>query len=148
MKESKPTLQIYSELQTAYDHFNRELFEGQLSECILLLDNKEKRMYGYYRYKQFVNQQGDSCDCIALNPQHFAARDIQEVMQTIVHEMTHMWQYHFGVKHSEKSYHDKEWADKMEALGLMPSDTGRPGGKKTGQNMGDYAIKGGLFLQS
>lgn len=23
MKESKPTLQIYSELQSAYDHFNR-----------------------------------------------------------------------------------------------------------------------------
>lgn len=83
-----------------------------------------------------------------MHTQHFAARDVQEVMQTIVHEMTHMWQYNFGVKHSEKSYNDKEWADKIEALGLMPSDTGRPGGKKTGQNMGDYAIEGGLFLQS
>lgn len=34
----------------------------------------------------------------------------------------------------------------MESIGLMPSSTGLPGGKKTGQKMGDYAIQGGEFL--
>jgi len=34
----------------------------------------------------------------------------------------------------------------MEALGLMPSETGKPKGRKTGQNMNDYPLKGGLFL--
>ena len=33
----------------------------------------------------------------------------------------------------------------MESIGLMPSSTGEPGGKKTGQKMGDYPIKNGAF---
>lgn len=142
----KPTAQIYSELQTAYDHFNKELFAGALPACILLLDNKDKRTYGYYSYKQFVNDKGIMCDAIALNPQFFAARQIVEVMQTVVHEMCHLWQYHFGDKKSERTYHNKEWGDKMESVGLMPSASGRPGGRKTGQQMADYAIEGGIFL--
>jgi hypothetical protein len=35
----------------------------------------------------------------------------------------------------------------MEAVGLMPSTTGRPGGKKTGEKMSDYPIPGGRFLK-
>ena len=30
----------------------------------------------------------------------------------------------------------------------MPSSTGRPGGKRTGDHMADYAIEGGRFLQA
>lgn len=33
----------------------------------------------------------------------------------------------------------------MEEVGLIPSDTGRPGGKKVGQQMSDYPQKGGEF---
>ena len=36
----------------------------------------------------------------------------------------------------------------MQQVGLMPSDTGRPGGKKTGQGIRDYAIEGGVFLKA
>lgn len=148
MPKTKPTYQIYFELQQAYDHFNKELFQNKLPDCILLLDNKNKRTYGYYCYEQFVNDLGESCDAIALNPQHFATRKIIEVMQTIVHEMTHLWQYHLGDKNSRQTYHNAEWGNKMESIGLMPSSTGQPGGKKTGQFMSDYPIEGSLFLQS
>lgn len=143
----KPTIQLYSELQQAYDHFNNELFNNSLPDCILLLYNKEKRCYGYYAKEQFINDDGVKCDAIALNPQHFGNKDIVEVMQTIVHEMCHMWQFHYG-KTSRSGYHNKEWGNKMESLGLMPSSTGMVGGKKTGQNMRDYPIEGGLFLAS
>jgi len=33
----------------------------------------------------------------------------------------------------------------MESLGLVPSSTGAPGGKKTGQKMNDYPLKNGIF---
>jgi hypothetical protein len=33
----------------------------------------------------------------------------------------------------------------MLAIGLMPSDTGAPGGKQTGQQMSHYIIEGGPF---
>lgn len=68
-------------------------------------------------------------------------------MQTLVHEMVHQWQAHFG-KRGRGRYHNDEWADKMETIGLMPSSTGHPGGKRTGDHMADYAIKGGRFLRA
>ena len=36
----------------------------------------------------------------------------------------------------------------MESVGLMPSTTGAPGGKRTGQNMSDYPIENGVFLKA
>ena len=68
-------------------------------------------------------------------------------MQTLVHEMVHLWQAHFG-KPGRGRYHNGQWADKMEAIGLMPSSTGKPGGQRTGDCMADYAIEGGRFLQA
>jgi hypothetical protein len=36
----------------------------------------------------------------------------------------------------------------MEEVGLIPSDTGQPGGKKTGQRMTHYVDPDGLFQQA
>jgi hypothetical protein len=63
------------------------------------------------------------------------------------HEMIHEGQEVFG-KPSRGRYHNKEWADKMEALGLMPSHDGEPGGRRTGQRMTHYIIKGGPFQKA
>lgn len=43
--------------------------------------------------------------------------------------------------------HDKVWADKMFSLGLIPSSTGLPGGKKMAKNMSHYPNKEGLFSE-
>lgn len=43
---------------------------------------------------------------------------------------------------------NRQWAAKMEAVGLMPSSTGRAGGKRTGEKMSDYPIEGGDFLSA
>ena len=36
----------------------------------------------------------------------------------------------------------------MDAVGLTPSNTGQPGGKRTGQHMADYPTPGGPFLRA
>lgn len=66
-------------------------------------------------------------------------------MQTLVHEQCHLYQQWFG-KAGRGRYHNKEWADLMESIGLMPSSTGKEGGKRTGDRMSDYPIEGGRFL--
>ncbi len=58
--------------------------------------------------------------------------------------MCHLWQHHFGTP-SRTGYHNKEWAAKMREVGLIPSDTGKPGGKDTGQKVSDYLEEGGRF---
>ena len=139
-----PTAEAYAELQQAYDHFNAQLFEGQLPHCLITLQ-REKKTCGYFSSKRFGNMQGELTDEIALNPSYFAAVPLVETFQTLVHEMTHLWQSHFGTP-GRGRYHNAEWARKMESIGLMPSSTGKPGGLRTGDAMGDYAIEGGRFV--
>ncbi len=140
-----PTRDAYGELQLAFDHFNDRLFDGQLPRCLITLQ-REKKCYGYFSAGRFVknNARDVITDEIALNPTWFALLPVSEILQTLVHEAAHLWQHHFG-KPGRGRYHNTEWASKMEAIGLMPSDTGKPGGKKTGDHMKDYIIPGGRF---
>jgi hypothetical protein len=143
----KPTQETYTALQTAYEHFNRYLFGGALPDCLITLQRKEKRVHGYFWSQRFEDiNNGDRTDEIAMNPQHFKHRTIEQVLSTLVHEMAHQWQSHCGTP-PRKAYHDKQWAQKMQSIGLMPSDTGQVGGKTTGQSMTHYIIAGGLFEQ-
>jgi hypothetical protein len=59
----------------------------------------------------------------------------------------HLWQHHFG-KPSRSGYHNKEWAQHMHGVGLVPSDTGAPGGKEVGQKVSHYIEAGGRSDQS
>lgn len=143
MSKKQPTEEAYAELQQAYDFYNAELFEGELPPCLITFQ-RQKRTFGYFSKARFGNKDARSADEIALNPEYFVVVPMIEVLQTLVHEMTHLWQAHFG-KPSRTCYHNTEWAEKMEGIGLMPSDTGMPGGKRVGQSMGDYPIAGGRF---
>lgn len=143
---STPTSTAYNELQAAFDFFNQHLFDGSLPACLITLQ-REKTTYGYYSAARFANRSGDTVDEIALNPTYFGITPIIETLQTLAHEMTHLWQQHRG-KPGRGRYHNQEWAEKMEAIGLMPSSTGQPGGARTGDHMADYPIEGGRFLQA
>lgn len=138
-----PTHETYDEWQLAYQEFNKLLFDGQLPDCLITLQ-REKNSMGYFSKERFVSRNGVKTDEIALNPTYWASHGVQEALQTLGHEMTHLWQHHFG-RVGKGRYHNKQWADKMESIGLMPSDTGKPGGKRTGHYMSDYIIEGGRF---
>jgi hypothetical protein len=141
--QMRPTEEAYAELQQAYDFYNSALFDGALPSCLITFQ-RQKKTLGYFSSMRFGRRDGLKSDEIALNPEYFAVVPMVEVLQTLVHEQTHLWQSHFG-KPSRACYHNTEWADKMESMGLMPSETSRPGGKRVGQFMGDYVLPGGRF---
>lgn len=143
---SNPTTLAYAELQDAFDHYNNALFDGELPPCLITMQ-REKRTYGYFSSNRFVHRHNkETTDEIAINPSYFAVIPVLEILQTIVHEMAHQWQFHFG-KPGRRGYHNKEWANKMESIGLMPSSTGQPNGAKTGEKMADYPIHDGAFMR-
>lgn len=82
-----------------------------------------------------------------MNPAYFGVRPIPATLSTLAHEMVHQWQYHRG-KPGRRGYHNKEWAQRMESIGLMPSNTGQPGGRKVGEQMTHYIIDGGPFARA
>ena len=143
-----PTHRTYTSLDAAYDHFNRELFAGQLPPCLITMQ-RHKGAYGYFSGGRFasVDNPQDVTDEIALNPAHFAGRSATKTLSTLVHEMAHLWQHHFG-KPSRTGYHNREWAAKMHEIGLIPSSTGEPGGMETGQKVSHHIEAGGRFEQS
>lgn len=143
MHNPNATQQAYGELQTAYNFFNEKLFGGQLPHCLITLQRKN-RARGYFSPERFASVDMSIVDEIAMNPMHFESRTVTETLSTLVHEMVHLWQQHFG-KPSRSAYHNAQWGDKMEQIGLMPSDTGKEGGKRTGQQMTHYIIQNSCF---
>ena len=141
-----PTLTLYGVLQRAYDHFNADLFDGRLSQCLLSL-RSSSRVYGYHHHKRFIAPDGTELDELGLHPGFFTVRPVEEVLSTLVHEMVHHWQDSEGTP-SPSNPHNREWADRMEALGLVPSSTGLPGGKRTGRSMSHWIDPNGRFLDS
>jgi hypothetical protein len=142
-----PTFESYSELDEAYAFFNERLWEGRLPGCLITL-HRHKRAYGYFAPQRYERREGKAViDEIALNPDHFKARKDHETLSTLVHEMAHLWQQHFG-KPSRGGYHNKEWGGEMKRVGLHPSSTGEHGGKETGQKVSHYVIKGGAFTKA
>lgn len=136
----------YVTLSDCYDVFNQRLFDGELGGCVLTFEDRGQH-FGYYREKGFVGREGERRDEICLNPSFFlASTGDLELLQTLVHEQAHQWQYQFGTP-SRRTYHNREWANKMLSIGLIPSTTGKPGGSMVGQKMADYPQEGGRFLQ-
>lgn len=133
----------YATFQKAYDFFNAELFAGILPNVLVTLQ-RHARAYGYFGAERFVGRASEEVTHeLALNPDHFGRTD-EAILSTLAHEMCHVWQHVHGTP-PRKSYHDKEWAAKMKAVGLQPSSTGAPGGKETGQHVSHYVIAGGAF---
>lgn len=142
--ELDPTTETYRHLRHAYAFLNRRLFADELPSCLITVQ-RHKRAYGYFSGRRFKSFDGGKItDEIALNPEHFAARDDRDVLSTLAHEMAHLWQAHYGTP-SRGGYHNCEWAKKMREIGLIPTDTGLPGGRQTGQRMTHLIEPGGVF---
>lgn len=140
-----PSNELYGALQQMYEHFNKSLFDSRLPQVIFTAQ-RQKGTMGYFSPNRWVSKQGKTCHEIAINPAYVGKSALLEVLQTMVHEQCHLLQFVAG-KPGRRGYHNKEWARMMQDVGLMPSSTGLPGGKTTGESMSDYPIVGGKFLQ-
>lgn len=139
-----PTKELYQSLLTAFRHFNNLLFDGALPEVIFTVQ-RQKGVLGYFAPDRWSSVEGEHCHEIAINPAHLGQSRVIDVLQTLVHEMVHCWQYSCGTP-GRRNYHNKEWAFKMISVGLQPTSTGLPGGGIVGEQMSDYPIEGGQFL--
>jgi len=141
----------YAGIQAAYDALNAQLFGGSLPP-VLITFQRHAKAYGYFHADRFASRDNGAIKSImgeqtahelALNPDHFQRPEL-ETLSTLAHEMAHVWQQCHGTP-PRRSYHDREWANKMIEIGLHPSDTHAPGGKETGQAVGHFVIPGGRF---
>jgi hypothetical protein len=144
-----PTGLMYLPLLTAFNHFNNEVFNSRLLDCLLTLRANKKNTKGYYHAKRFAALEDPTVftDEIAMNSAYFTKRDLRDTASTLVHEMCHHDEEHSGSP-PRKGYHSKWWAAKMREVGLQPTNTGKVGGKETGDRMDHYIVDGGPFALS
>lgn len=138
----QPTREMYQALQDAYDTFNRDLFDNELPQAMIVLHRK-RNANGYFWSEMWQAVTDDQkLDEIALTPETLKRGD-KDVLSTLVHEMVHLWQAHFG-KPSRAAYHNQQWADKMIECGLMPYSITNPQ-KQTGQKCSHHIIPDRAF---
>lgn len=150
MTELQPTKATYDALQDAFDYFNRNLFNNELPQVLIVLHRK-KNAKGYF-WADMWHSQAELSDIlddtkvlseIALTPETLNRSD-KEILSTLVHEMVHLWQYTCG-KPSRNAYHNKEWAEMMEEIGLHPTHNGQWDGKSTGQKVTHLIVEAHRF---
>jgi len=141
-----PTKQISEELSFAFDFFNGRLFGNRLRRCLVTLQ-RQRGSAGYFAAQRYETRDSTMIiDEIALNPAIFHMRPVTDIFSTLAHEQVHALQFQYGHP-SPDGYHNKEWGDWMERIGLIPSNTGAPGGERTGVRMSHYIGPDGLFAR-
>ena len=138
-------MDLYEDFQKAFAFYNKTLFGTTLPECIITLQ-RIKRVRGYYSNRRFVKSSldGSNRSEIALNPDYFGLVSDTEVLATLVHEMCHMKMDLIGCQ-CANGYHDRQWAEEMMRVGLIPTNNGRLDGRKTGYYMTQLIKEGGFF---
>jgi hypothetical protein len=140
-----PTQRQLRSIEKAYAYFNRTLFHKKLPACVMTLGRAGRVRWigGMASHVWFQEGEEDRIHQITLDSRLFAY-EIMEVYGTLVHEMVHLWQTENG-QPSKNAFHNREWAFKMREVGLIPSETGKPGGKEIGENVSHYIEEGGRF---
>lgn len=143
----QPTREQFEAYRATFAYFNEELFDGNLPEVVLNF-SRRARTLGFFAPERWERCDGEArTHEISLNPDTLTSYDPRDVASTLVHEMVHLWQHIEGTP-SRRGYHNREWADRMERIGLMPSNTGAPGGRRVGQGMTHYILESGAFSKA
>jgi len=143
MNSTDPTNAQFAAYRAMWSYFNTVLFGGALGDVILNF-SRLARSLGFFAPERWRDAGDHVTHEISLNPAHLKRDNIKDAASTLVHEMVHLHR-HGQANPPRNGYHDRQWADKMEALGLMPSSTAALGGARVGYRMSHYIIPGGAF---
>lgn len=144
-------MKIYEQLTELFNRFNQDLFVEVLGdsvpECIITLHRKTNTTSEMVFEGFIESDNNEKMSEIILNPQWFGIKPRIEILQYLVHQMMHIYQHTYG-EVSKSGRHDEQYLDFMNAIGLMPSDTGTPEGKNTGgKKLTNYPLPDGHFLR-
>ena len=127
-------MSIVNELEQLFDKFNEKFFESSLSKPVITLSNEGRRsVYGWFTVqKVWMDDKEVRHHEINICPEHLN-RPIEEVCETLLHEMIHMKNAMAGVKdcHRNGLYHTKKFQVCAEQHGLNVVKTEKYGWAET-----------------
>lgn len=141
-----PTEQLYKRLDSAVAFFNAKLFNSELP-CLLITVQRNQKGVAYFDPNRWGSSEGKNAHELAINSSSITSLSLLQLFTTLCQQMCVCWQYAEGSP-SRRGYQNKELSEKMASIGLIPSSTGKPGGKPVGQNIGCYPAIDGPFLKA
>ena len=90
--------------------------EGALPSPVIGFESFDHRVYAYYRLGKNAFGLDDE---IILNEKHLS-RPLYSALETVLHEQIHLWQQRRGEHPVDRNYHNQEFVEKAEQLGLHP----------------------------
>jgi hypothetical protein len=143
-KAPPPTLEQFAAYQGAWGYFNTSLFDGALRPCLLTF-SRHRGCRGFFTAERWQKDKATIHE-ICLNPDLLRG-PTEESLSLLVRLMVNQWQQDYGHP-PRRCYYDREWATKMAEVGLIPSTTGKPGGRRTGQRVSHYIDPDGKFVKA
>ena len=132
----KPMIESLEEL---FSKFNAEFYGGTLQKPVLLIaSNGKKPAYGWCSNWRAWGEDDDEQKgyfeiCIVAE---YLNREPEEVAETLLHEMAHLYDAQNGIKDSSRggTYHNKKFKEAAEAHGLTVTKSDKYGWAQTELN--------------
>jgi hypothetical protein len=99
------------------DRLNDRFFTQKIPAALLSFERMDHRVLAAYTLNR--NPQGLLYE-ITFNTLHLD-RPLWEMLETLMHEYVHLWQQNRGEHPVTRNYHNREFVDRCEALGLHPA---------------------------
>ena len=98
------------------ERFNTCFFGSEMPDALLSFERMDHRILAAYTLKR--NAQGLLYE-ITFNVNHLE-RPLWETLETLLHEVVHLWQQNYGQNPVTRNYHNLEFVARCEQLGLHP----------------------------
>lgn len=125
--------ELLEELLRAFDFFNQRHWGGRLVRPVFGFhpNPPNGRTLGHYWAGRWVDgeRRGDE---IVFYADLCLKAGMKQVLQTLLHEMVHLWQQMFGDP-GKNNYHNKEWHKEAARVGLVTDPKDRVGYTKPGE---------------
>lgn len=148
--ENSPTAELYADFDFIRHYLTDRHFAGSMPPCVVTF-NRRPRGIAYIGADTFENIVGETAHELSFNIAKLRQHDDRFAMSVVACALVGVWRQTHGPRGKgnrppTKGYCDRSMASKMEEIGLVPSDTGTPDGKKrTGYGISYYIAEGGPF---
>lgn len=128
---------IIGELEKLFSSFNQHFYNNELCQPVITINPDTTRgAYGWCTSRKVWKDSEDSGHYEINICAEYLNRPIEEICQTLLHEMVHLWNSQNSVKDTSRFgyYHNKSYKEAAEKHGLLVEQTSSYGWNKTSLN--------------
>ncbi|MBD2611521.1 SprT-like domain-containing protein [Nostoc punctiforme FACHB-252] len=107
------------EMSQIYNYLNKELFDNKLEENLILGLRHSLGTEGSFLHGKWDDSKQKSSHHEILIDENLLNEEREYWLAVLVHQMVHLWQYQYGNNKPTKHYHNEEFANKMQSIGLI-----------------------------